>query len=75
MDSEDVGMTYEEGFEIISRFKKQATLKSNISAKTPKEKAILLDALNLMYDNIDNKLRYSIAHKRWNETVKANKQR
>lgn len=54
----EVNMSFEDGFEIIDNLIKQVIIKGTIITKNDKEKAILLDSLNLMKCNIDNEKRY-----------------
>jgi len=67
----EVEMSFEEGLEIVDKARKQLILKGTITAKTDKEKAIIMDSLNLIETEIENEKRRIIVGIRWDEMKKS----
>jgi len=62
----EVIMNHDEGIKIVEKIFNQVILKGTAIVKTDKEKAILLDALNLMKEFIESEKRRQEVEIRWN---------
>ncbi len=67
-------MTHDEAIKIINKFQEELFLNNTIVVQNNKEKALLMDTLNMQIDSIEDNRRYQEASNRWNELQNKKKQ-
>lgn len=68
-------MTHDKAIEIIKKFQDELFLNGSVTTNTDKEKALLMDALNMQVDSIEDNRRYQEISKCWNELQEKNKKK
>jgi hypothetical protein len=71
----EVHMTHDKAIEIIKKFQDELFLNGSVTTNTDKEKALLMDALNMQVDSIEDNRRYQEISKCWNELQEKNKKK
>ena len=68
-------MTHDKAIEIIKKFQDELFLNGSVTTNTDKEKSLMMDALNMQVDSIEDNRRYQEISKCWNELQEKNKKK
>ena len=63
----EIKMTYAQALEMTEMLRNEVLEKGQLTIKTKKEKAILLDALGFMDQHIEDEMRRAKIQKQWDE--------